>query len=138
MLSDGAAPKASFCAPSGANHASIGPAGKGSPLRHRSQRHVRYAHLAPRRQLAVCRARPAPARGSNRVRKLVEASLVHVKNLLGLSISIHPSLCHHCVCHAQITLRSARLATSTLLSSGSPVIGEVLCHASHCVIASRS
>ena len=35
--------------------------------------------------------------------------------------------CHLSSCHAQMTLRSARLTTSTLLSSGSPVIGEVLC-----------
>eukprot|EP00964_Phaeocystis_antarctica_P034130 scaffold19400_cov63-Phaeocystis_antarctica.AAC.6 len=35
-----------LCAPSGASRASIGPAGKCSPLRHRSQRHVRYARLA--------------------------------------------------------------------------------------------
>ena len=35
-----------LCAPSGAHHTSIGAGQKCSPLRHRSQRHVRYARLA--------------------------------------------------------------------------------------------
>eukprot|EP00964_Phaeocystis_antarctica_P112797 scaffold76907_cov69-Phaeocystis_antarctica.AAC.1 len=35
-----------LCAPSGAHHTSIGAGRKCSPLRHRSQRHVRYARLA--------------------------------------------------------------------------------------------
>ena len=35
-----------LCAPSGAHHTSIGAGQKCSPLRHRSQRHVRYARSA--------------------------------------------------------------------------------------------